>query len=62
MSDFDVDVGFFPGLGGELGPDHVTLCGVGVVADPTFPFVVGGCHCDVVGFVFLYEESVEAVL
>lgn len=41
VGDFDVDVGFFPGFGGEFFPDHVAFGARFVEAEPAFEFVVG---------------------
>ena len=44
--DLDIDVGFLPGLGLELLPDHVALGSSLVKAHPAFELVVGRSHCD----------------
>jgi hypothetical protein len=42
VRDFDVDVGFFPGLGREFLPHHLAFGGVLVEAEPACEFIV--CH------------------
>ena len=41
----DIDVGFLPGFGLVLLPDHVAFDGVFVFAHPALEFVVGGHGC-----------------
>ena len=43
MRDFDIDIGLFPWLRLELSPDHLTIDGVRVEAEPAFELVVGHC-------------------
>lgn len=50
MCNFDVDVGLLEGLGLIRLPDHVTLSGVGIKANPALELVIGR-HCDGVFFV-----------
>ena len=45
VGDFDVNVGFFPLLGGIFFEFHLAINSAGIKAEPALEFVVGGHVC-----------------